>query len=181
MAPEPHWTLELHQRALRGCNRVGMSQQASQSMRKLALTSLAVALVVPPLPASAANKSAAFTSRITISAGCLISLGDLVFAPTSTLTGTEAATSTVTLQCSKRVAWRLSFSATGAVASTTGVMTGVTPGNTSNINYTMRIIGSATGTGTGLPQTKTLRGRIVTVGNVTPDSYIQPRVLYVIY
>jgi spore coat protein U-like protein len=181
MAPEPQWTLELRQRAYRGRNRVGMSQQASQSMRKLVLTSLAVVLVVPPLPAFAVNKSAAFTSRIRIYTGCLISLGDLVFAPTFTLTGTETATSTVTILCSKHVPWRLSFSSTGPNPSTTGVMTGVTPGNTSTINYSMGFNGNATGTGTGFPQSKPLNATITTVGNVTADNYIQPRVLYVIY
>jgi spore coat protein U-like protein len=150
-------------------------------MRKVLLTATAAAFTAWPVAADAANRSAPYNARITIFSGCLVSLGDLVFTPTAILTGTETATSTVSVTCSKHVAWSLSFSAVAPVTTTTGTMSGVTPGNTSTIAYQMKFNGNATGVGNGFVQTKTLNGKITTTGNVQADDYSQSRVLYVTY
>jgi hypothetical protein len=150
-------------------------------MRRVFLTAMAVSFTAWPMTAEAANRSAPYSARIRIFTGCLVSLGDMVFTPTATLTGTETATSTVRVTCSKHVAWSLSFSPVAAVTTTTGTMAGVTPGNLSTIAYRMKFNGNATGVGNGFVQTKTLNGTITTTGNVQADDYSQARVLYVTY
>jgi spore coat protein U-like protein len=156
------------------------------NMKKIAYTAAVAAFVASAAPSAfAAQVSDAFDVKIKVNAVCLVVANDVNFGTVTEVLGTETATGTVAVRCSKSTPFTLSFAAASAATTASGNMAGVTAGNTDTVPYALTMSGSS-GTGAGLAaasaQNFTINGSITAaVPALKPDDYLAARTLYVNY
>jgi spore coat protein U-like protein len=131
----------------------------------------------------AAQSTDGFSVQLKRPTGCTIFVTDVDFGTVTSVTNGTTATGQIIGRCTTGTFMRLSFSATGASAtSTTGTMAGATAGNTDTIPYRLQLSGCcAVGLGTNVPITGTITGTIRANVNATPDTYSQTRTLYMYF
>lgn len=115
-------------------------------MRKYLLPIVAVATLASAASSFAATASGTFNVQVTIVNACKVSATNVDFGNLSTILGTEAGTSTVSVTCNRGTPYSLSFVSGSASLSTTGNL--VNSGNTIPVAYSFASTAAAAGTGT---------------------------------
>ena len=151
-------------------------------MKKL----LVLAVTAMPLftaASFAANSSGSFNAKITVVTGCTVTAGDLNFPNASVIAGTETASSTVTVKCTKTTPFALSLSNQTVIASATTTYSGTMASGTTadTVAYSIGFTGTPSGTGTGANQIFTMNGSISVQNTPTPANYADARTIYVVY
>jgi spore coat protein U-like protein len=152
-------------------------------MNKFAqIIAAAAAVAAASIPSAyAAQSNDSFDVKVKVNAVCKIAVADIAFSDDDEIDGTETASGTAKVRCSKGVSYTLSFSSTTAATTTTGNMTGAVSAET--IGYDLELAssgGTGTGVGTAFEQSHTINAGL-DVADVTPDNYSASRTLYVNY
>jgi spore coat protein U-like protein len=154
-------------------------------MRKISLAIAAAALISTSSSVFAAQANDGFQVKVVVNANCIVVANDVDFGTVTQVAGTETASGTVSVRCSKNTPFTLSLSPTAAVTSATGTLAGAIAGNTDTVAYSVTLSGSSgTGAGMGVPQALafTINGALTTATpTLTPDTYTAARTLYVNY
>ena len=147
-------------------------------MRKYLLPLVAVVGLTSATSAFAATASGTFNVQVTIVKACSVSATAVNFGNLSTILGTEAATSTVSVVCNAGTPYNLSFISANnaAISAASNLANGA---NLIPVNYAFANAGAAAGTGTA---TNTIA---VTLPTATPfptvGLYQEVRTVYVNY
>jgi spore coat protein U-like protein len=140
--------------------------------------------VVLMLPAHAGQKTSAFSISQKITGTCSVTAPDLDFGSQPQVLGTEVVNGTIKVNCSKGLAFRLSFSATANTTSLSANLIGLKTGNTDRIPFTVTRTGS-TGVGGGMTAANTInfpvRANLTTPSTPRVDTYIRARTIYINY
>lgn len=156
-------------------------------MKNFQKTLLALALSVAAVGANAASTTGNFASTATISSACTIAATPMAFGaftPTET-PDVLGATSTLTSRCSNGVFYTMTLDKGTGTSVADRSMPGTIGGNTDRLKYNIyqeaaytNVFGLGGGvgenfglTGTGIDQSTTLYGRILTNQFITPDAY----------
>ena len=146
-------------------------------MRKYLLPLVAVVGLTSATSAFAATASGTFNVQVTIVKACSVSATAVNFGNLSTILGTEAATSTVSVVCNAGTPYSLSFASGSALLSLASNL--ANGANTIPVNYAFANAAAAAGTGTA---TNTMN---VTLPTATPfpatGLYQQTQTVYVNY
>jgi spore coat protein U-like protein len=161
-------------------------------MRKYILPIVAVAAMAPANSAFAAQASSSFDATVTIAApivvapSCTVSATAMDFGTinASATTGTETATSDVTVNCSVGAQWKLSLVSSGT--SPTPVLSYSNnlkkAGSTAFIPVTFEIDSvDATGTGDATDQSSLITGTLGAKSNLPDGTYTRTQSIFVQY
>lgn len=145
-------------------------------MRKYVLLAVAVSFAVLASSSQAAQTSANFQARITIQTSCVVAVGNLDFGNVGVIVGGEAATSTVSVNCSNGTPYTLSFAASSAVTSYSSTMIN----GAEDVAYGAALSGAG-GTGNGGLQTYTIDGVLPAQTTPTPAIYTDNQTVFLNY
>jgi spore coat protein U-like protein len=115
-------------------------------MRKYLLPLVAVATLASAASAFAATSSGTFNVQVTIVKACTVGATAVNFGNLSTILGTEAGTSTVSVTCNAGTPYSLSFVSGSASLTATGSL--VNGANSIPVAYSFANAAAAAGTGT---------------------------------
>jgi spore coat protein U-like protein len=144
-------------------------------MRKFAVIAAAAAAIAASSAAFGATKTDSFDVKIKITGTCAgVTAGAVSFADAAEVLGTETATSTIAVKCSKDMPYSLSLD------SATPEMTGAV--NAQKIPYSTTL-SATTGTGQGAatPVNHTLTVKLTTAAQPAVDTYTQTRTVTLTY
>jgi spore coat protein U-like protein len=145
-------------------------------MRKYLLPLATVLAVAGASSAFAAQTSANFQARVTIQTSCVVTAGALDFGNVGVITGSETATSTVSVNCSAGTPYTLSFNnATTGITSYSSAMTNGSTAET--VAYSASLSGAG---GTG-PGSFTITGQLASQTTPSPRQYTDNKVVYLNY
>ena len=124
----------------------------------------------------AANKSTSMNVKLTVAYGCALNVTNMDFGTVPTVTGTETATSNVTVNCSPGTLFLLSFQPTFSFAniSRNSTLTSIAGGT---VNFSMALQGFFGFTSTST----TINGQLAATPGAAPGVYQSTETLYVIY
>lgn len=146
-------------------------------MRKYLLPIVAAAALASASSSFAATSSGTFNVQVNIVKACAVSATAVNFGNLSTILGTEAGTSTVSVTCNAGTPYSLSFVSGSASLSTTGSL--VNGANTIPVAYSFANAAAAAGTGTA---TNTLDVKLPTATAYPATGlYQQTQTVYVNY
>ncbi len=124
--------------------------------------------------ACAAAQNKTLNISVTINYGCNLAVSDMDFGTISAVTGSETATSTVTVNCTPGALYLLSFSPSSWITTRASAMSN--PSN-AKINFNMALNG-VWGIGSG---TTTINGQLAATPGAQTGAYKSVETLYVIY
>jgi spore coat protein U-like protein len=154
-------------------------------MRKISFAVAAAAMIGASSSAFAAQANDGFVVKVVVNANCIVVANDVDFGTITQVAGTETASGTVSVRCSKSTPFTLSLSPTAAVTTATGTLAGAIAGNTDTVAYSVTLSGSSgTGAGMGVAQAVAfnINGALTAAApTLTPDTYSAARTLYVNY
>jgi spore coat protein U-like protein len=143
-------------------------------MNKYLLSVAVVSALVGVSGAHAVTAQGNFAAKVKLNATCIVSATDLNFGTLAGLiAGTETATSTVSVKCSKSTGWTLSLDAGS------GAMAGLTTA-TDTVAYSASLA-STTGTGTGATQSVVINGTLAVQNTPSAQDYSETRTVTVTY
>jgi spore coat protein U-like protein len=124
--------------------------------------------------AYAAAQSKTLNISVTINYGCNLAVSDMDFGTINTVTGSETATSTVTVNCTPGALYLLSFSPSSWTTTRASAMSNP---SSAKINFNMALSG-IWGIGSG---TTTINGQLAATPGAATGAYKSVETLYVIY
>ncbi|MFT3673263.1 spore coat protein U domain-containing protein [Aestuariivirga sp.] len=150
-------------------------------MRKYLVAAAGIAMIASANGAFAASATSNFNVRVTVSAACTVSAGDMVFGPYSgSIPAGATATTTANVSCNNGTSYALSFNASTSQGTATATMVNPAPGATSiPANLTVATTSkTATGGVDGTP----INGVITAgVNNPVVGTYTVAQAIYVLY
>jgi len=132
------------------------------------------ALVLMAAPTLAASKSGAMAAQVNILKACRITATAMDFGTLTKVTGTETATSTVTVTCSAGTTYLVSFRATGPRPNVTVRLNGPA----AQFIRTGLTLATTAGTSSG---SHVISGLLVAQAVPTPGTYVRVQTVFVIY
>jgi spore coat protein U-like protein len=143
-------------------------------MRKYLLPVAVAAVLVGASNANAATATGNFTAHVKLNAACTVTATNLDFGTLPGLIlGTETATSTVSVTCSKNAAYTLALSAGTTMVGVT------TPADT--VTYGAAFAATPSGTGNGAAQSFTINGTLPAQATPSAQDYNATRTVTVTY
>lgn len=124
--------------------------------------------------ARAAAQSKTLKISVTINYGCNLAVSDMDFGTITAVTGSETATSTVTVNCTPGALYLLSFSPSSWTTTRASMMSNP---SSAKINFNMALNG-IWGIGSG---TATINGQLAATPSAQTGAYKSVETLYVIY
>ena len=124
----------------------------------------------------AASKSNSMNVKLTVAFGCALNVTDMDFGNVAVVTGTETATSTVTVNCSPGTLFLLSFQPAFSFAGLNKNSTLIRAGG-GTVNFSMALQGFFGFTST----TTTINGQLAATPGAVAGVYKSIETLYVIY
>ena len=144
-------------------------------LRHLAVTLIAFAASLwSAQSAYAAAQKQTLNIAVTINYGCSLAVSDMDFGTISAVTGSETATSTVTVNCTPGALYLLSFSPSSWTTTRTSAMSNP---SSAKINFNMAL-SSIWGIGSG---TSSINGQLAATPGAQTGAYKSVETLYVIY
>ena len=138
--------------------------------------SLAALAALPAVlsPASAAQLSSSYETRISIQTSCSVTASTLDFGTVGIITGTQTAMSAVNVTCSAGTPFALSFGSSGIATSFTGQMAN----GANTVTYNAVLLGPNAGVGSA---TRTILGNLPLQPAPPSGTYVDTRTIYLNY
>ena len=144
--------------------------------KKAAILVAALSCLITCPDLHAANKSTSMNVKLTVAFGCALNVTDMDFGTVAQVTGTETATSTVTVNCSPGTLFLLSFKPTFSFADINRNST-LTRAGGGTVNFSMALQGFFGFTSTST----TINGQLAATPGAVAGVYQSTETLYVIY
>ena len=145
-------------------------------MRNIVLPLAFGALAVGAVSANAGQVSDSFETRITVQAACTVAAGDIDFGSVGVISGTETASSTLSVTCTNTTPYTLSFNSASAVTSYSGAMIF----GSEDVAYNAALSGTGA-SGNGAAQTYTINASLPAQSTPSPATYSDTQTVYVNY
>ncbi len=145
-------------------------------MRKYLLPLAASAALLSASSAYAAQTSANFQARVTITTSCVVTAGNLDFGNVGVIAGGETASAAVSVNCSNGTPYTLSFAGVGTLLAYNGTMVN----GLEDVAYSAALSGAGA-TGNGAAQPYTIDGLLPAQTTPTPAIYTDNQTVYVNY
>jgi spore coat protein U-like protein len=148
------------------------------------LTASVIAVGVMATEGLAAQKSDPFQVKLNVNSICRVAAPDMNFGTVAQVTGTETASTQISVWCNNGVLFLVSFSSTALVSAVNSTLIGQTAGNTVTIPFQINKTGFF-GIGTGHAPANAINfpvtGTLTATPGAVPDTYTRQLTAYVIY
>lgn len=156
--------------------KLGMNCNAKSA----AILAVALPCLFMPCAAQAAKSTNTLNVKLQVIKGCAVDVANMDFGIVPQVTGTETASSIVTVTCSRFASFRLSFAPVYSLANTSRNSTLTSPAG-GKINFSMTLQSS---TGTLFPRQSTstfINGQLAATPGAAPGVYQSTETLWVNY